>query len=229
MDDPETGAGQRTLGVIDSTLTQLALGAILLAPTVAVVLARPKLLTRQIDEIGDHGRQGAVLAPGPLFAMGFLAALIALSFLPSDGALVSLGENVFNATADGQFWQALLLLAPLFLVGVLIGLCLYLVALTWGLKRRSLQSCIRAGLYGLFGLACIVLVAEPVSLLIGPGGSNQVYEPGVVGLIGAWTAYFHARALSAPEDGLLRRFGSALTAAAIFSGLAAAPYMLLSS
>ena len=102
MDD-EVGHGRRTLGVIDGALTQIAMAVVLLPVTIAAVLVRPNLLTVQIDEIQDVGFRGAILAPGPLFALGFFSLLIAASFMQADGAMIAIGESVFAATTEGQF------------------------------------------------------------------------------------------------------------------------------
>jgi hypothetical protein len=90
----------------------------------------------------------------------------------------------------------------------------FLSALIWRLKRRSLEASLRAGLYALFGAVCVVGVAEPLSLLIGPGGTNAVFEPAVGALVAGWMIYFHTRALTGPLDHAISRVGAALSAAA---------------
>ncbi|MDZ4692555.1 hypothetical protein [Terricaulis sp.] len=213
MDD-EVGHGRRTLGVIDGALTQIAMAVVLLPVTIAAVLVRPSLLTVQIDEIQDVGFRGAILAPGPLFALGFFSLLIAASFMQADGAMIAIGESVFAATTEGQFWMAASLVAPLFFAAIGLGLIFFLSAILWRLKRRSLEASLRAGLYALFGIVCIVILAEPISLLIGPGGTNAVFEPAVGALVAGWMLYFHARALTGPLDHAISRVGAALSTAA---------------
>lgn len=213
MDD-EVGHGRRTLGVIDGALTQIAMAVVLLPVTIAAVLVRPNLLTAQIDEIQDVGFRAAILAPGPLFALGFFSLLIAVSFMQADGAMIAMGESVFAATTEGQFWMAASLVAPLFFAAIGLGLIFFLSAVIWRLKRRSLEASLRAGLYALFGIVCIVILAEPLSLMIGPGGANAVFEPAVGALVAVWMIYFHARALTGPLDHAISRVGAALSAAA---------------
>lgn len=214
MDD-EIGHGRRTLGVVDGTLTQIAMGVVLLPITIAAVLMRPNLLTVQIDEIQDSGFRGALLAPGPLFAFGFLSLLISLSFLQTGGGMVTIGEGVFAATTEGEFWMAASLIAPLFFASIGLGLVFFISAVVWRLKRRSLEASLRAGLYALFGGVCVVGLAEPLSLLIGPGGTNVVFEPAVAALLAGWMVYFHTRALTGPLDHTIARVGAALSTAAI--------------
>ena len=212
--DNEVGHGRKTLGVIDGALTQFAVALVLLPITIAAVLARPNLLTAQIDEIQDMGFRGGLLAPGPFFALGFLSLLISASFMPADGAMMAMGESVFAATTEGQFWMVASLVAPLFFVAIGLGLIFFLSAVIWRLKRRSLEASLRAGLYSLFGIVCVISVVEPVSIHIGPGGTNAVFEPAVGALVASWIIYFHARALSGPLDHVVSRVGAALLTAA---------------
>jgi hypothetical protein len=212
--DNEVGHGRKTLGVIDGALTQFAIAVVLLPLTIAAVLVRPNLLTAQIDEIQDMGFRGGLLAPGPLFALGFLSLLISASFMKADGAIIAMGESVFAATTEGQFWMAASLVAPLFFAAIGLGLIFFLSAVIWRLKRRSLEASLRAGFYSLFGIVCVVMVAEPLSLRIGPEGTTAVFEPAVGALVAGWIAYFHANALSGPLDRTVSRVGAALSAAA---------------
>ena len=103
MPDDSLNNGRRTLGVIDGTLTQLSLGVIGLAPTLACVLVRPDLLRAQIYEVQEQGRRGVLLAPGPFFAIGLFAGLITASLAASraDGALIAMGADVARDMPDG--------------------------------------------------------------------------------------------------------------------------------
>jgi len=56
------------------------MAALFPVPTIATILIRPNRLTAQIDDTQDEGHRGAVLAPGPMFAFGFLAILVFASF-----------------------------------------------------------------------------------------------------------------------------------------------------
>lgn len=224
--EDETGQGRRTLGVIDGTLTQVALAALLLAPTIATILIRPNLLKAQIDNIQDEGHRGVVLAPGPLFAFGFLSILVFASFSQADGAMIALGENVFAATTEGQLWRAAALIAPLFFAAICLGLVFFISAVIWRLRRRTLQSSVRAGLYALFGLVCVVIAGEPISTLVGPGGENGVFEPAVAILVAIWMAFFHVRTLSEPLDNIAVRVGAALTATGVSVSVLLASYLI---
>lgn len=225
MVDNEPGGGRRFLGIIDGTLTQAALAVVLLPTTMAAVLFRPRLLAAQIDEIQDDGRRGWVLAPGPFFALGFVSVLIAASFQRADGWMISLGESVTAATTAGEFWRAAMLVAPLFLVALCLGLTFLISALIWRLERRSLMTSLRAGLYALFGVACVVILGEALSGLVGDLGANHVFEPGVAVFVLFWVAFFHLQALSAPPDRIIARIGAALTAAAFCAGAVSLSYI----
>ncbi|NWG72226.1 MAG: hypothetical protein HXY23_11540 [Parvularculaceae bacterium] len=218
MIDDEPGGGRRFLGVIDGTLTQAALAVVLVPSTMVAVLFRPKLLALQLDDIQDDGRRGLVLAPGPFFALGFVSFLILASFQKADGWMISLGERVTEATSAGEFWTTVLLVAPLFLVALGLGLIFLIAANIWRLERRSLMTSLRAGLYALFGVACVLIFGEALSGLVGDMRANGSFEPAVAGLVLLWVAYFHLEALSARPDPLIARLGAALTAAAICAG-----------
>lgn len=215
MLDDEFGHGRRTLGVIDGTLTQIALAIVLLMPTIITILTRPRQLTKQIDDLPGTGHMGAVLAPGPFFTLGFLSILIVASFQQSNGVMISLGADVRAATREGEFWRVASLVAPVFFAAIFLGLIFFASAFVWRLKRRSLTASLRAGLYALFGVASLVIVGEPLSILVGGrGGSNGVFEPVVAALVSGWIAFFHVRALTAPPEPIIARAGAALTTAA---------------
>ncbi len=176
---------------------------------------RPNLLAAQIDDIQDEGHRGVVLAPGPLFAFGFLSILVFASFSQADGAMIALGENVLAATTEGQLWRAVALIAPLFFAAICLGLVFLVSAVIWRLQRRTLQSSVRAGLYALFGVVCVVIAGEPISTLVGSGGENGVFEPAMATLVAIWMAFFHVRALSGPLDHIVARVGAAVTATGV--------------
>jgi len=134
--------------------------------------------------------------------------------MQADGAMIAMGESVLAATTEGQFWMAASLVAPLFFAAIGLGLIFFLSAVIWRLKRRSLEASLRAGLYSLFGIVCVIIVAEPLSLGTGPGGTNAVFEPAVGALVACWMIYFHARALSGPLDHAVSRVGAAVSTAA---------------
>ena len=217
---------RRTMGVIDGSLTQLALAIVLLPITVAAVLFRPDLLRSQLDHIQDAGHRGALLSPGPFFASGFMVLLIGAAFAPADGLLIAIGRDVRDATTEGHVWAAALRLAPLFLMAILLGLVFFTSAHACRLRRRSLQASLRAGIYAVFGMVCVVIVGEPLSVLIGPGGDNMVYEPALVALVGLWMSYFFAGTVGGPADGLMKRVGAALLSASICAIALAGSYAL---
>jgi hypothetical protein len=213
MPDDSLNNGRRTLGVIDGTLTQLSLGLIGLAPTLASVLFRPDLVRPQIAAVQDEGRQGVLLAPGPFFVIGLFVALISASLAAfrADGALIAMGTGVASAAGEGQMWQAVSVAAPLFLAALVLGLLFAAAAYVWRLRDRSLTSALRAAQYGLFGALVVLSVAEPTSNLVGSGGENSVFEPAVCAAVSVWTAFFHDRLIAAPGSAPWRRAGAAVT------------------
>lgn len=209
------------LGVIDGALTQLSIGLLLIVPTLLAVVFNPRLLTAQLDAIEHEGRRGWLLAPGPFIILGLLAGLILFSLAApqSSGAVVVMGEGVREAAGEGQFWRAASIALPLLLTALAMAVILFISAQIWRLTRRGLTSSIRAAQYGLFGLLVVISAAEPASVLVGPGGGNQVFEPLVLAAIGIWIVFFHLRMLSGPGEPVWRRVGAALSAASAVAGL----------
>ncbi|MEQ8435009.1 MAG: hypothetical protein RIA71_12280 [Oceanicaulis sp.] len=220
--------GKRTLNVIDGALTQVSLALVCLAPTLGAVLFRPALLRPQIRDVQDQGRSGLLLAPGPFFVIGLFCGLVAVSLLSpaSEGALITMGEDVRRAAGEGQFWRAASIGLPIFLASLALGLAFYVSARLWRLAERSLQGCLRGAQYGLFGFIAIVVVAEPLSNLVGPGGDNYVYEPVVWAATGLWATAFHIALMGGSGDRLWARLGAGVTVGACAAGLCALPYLV---
>jgi hypothetical protein len=194
MDDGEGAAqGRRTLGVLDGTLTQLAMASVALLPTALAVIFWPRVLAPMVGEIEPDGRRGAFLAPGAFFVVGSLTALIiaAIFLQGSGGALVRIGTGVSDAALEGQVWKVASQIFPLFIGSVVLGLVSYLCAKLAGVTGWPLLAGIRSGFYALFGLGAALVVCEPLSNLIGDGGPNSVFEPGVALGSGIYTAYFY--------------------------------------
>jgi hypothetical protein len=220
--------GKRTLGVIDGALTQVSLALVCLAPTLGAVLVWPALLRPQIRDIQDQGRSGLLLAPGPFLVIGLFCGLIAASLLTpqSNGALTAMGDDVRSAAGEGQFWRAASVVLPVFLASIALGLAFYGAARVWRLAERSLQGCLRGAQYGLFGFIATVVVAEPLSNLVGPGGDNFVYEPVVWAATGLWVTAFHVALMGGADDRLWARLGAGVTVGACAAGLCALPYLV---
>ena len=212
---------RRTLAVMDGVLTQVSMALVCLVPTQLAVLFRPGLLRDQLETAADDGRKGVLLAPGPFFVIGLFAALVGITFVTRDaeGAMISMGEDVASAAGAGEFWRVASIALPLFLGALVLGILFFAVAQAWRLDTRSLVASLRAAQYSLPGLLTIVFMTEPASILIGPGGSNGVYEPVLFGAVGLWTGWFHFRLLSAASDAVWTRLGAAASVALVLPAL----------
>jgi hypothetical protein len=114
----------------------------------------------------------------------------------------------------------------LFFAAICLGLVFFISAVIWRLQRRTLQSSVRAGLYALFGVVCVVIASEPISTLVGPGGENGVFEPAMAILVAIWMVFFHVRVLSGPMDNIVVRVGAALTATGVSVIVLLASYLI---
>lgn len=226
MADDIAANGRRTLGVIDGALTQISLALILLIPTMLVALVRPGLLKPQIDQIQDEGHKGWLLAPGPFVVIGLFAGLVLISIAAPDssGAMITMGEGVREAAGEGQLWRTASIMLPMMLVALYIAAVFFASGQIWRLKRRGLTPAVRAAQYGLLGFLVVLTLAEPASLLVGPGGDNHVFAPAVIALVGVWTGFFQVQIMSGADDVAWRRAGAALTAAAAVSAIAFIAY-----
>jgi hypothetical protein len=216
------GQGRRTLGVIDGTLTQLALASVALLPTALAVVLWPRVLAPMVAEIEPEGRRGIFLAPGSFFVIGTLTTLIiaAIFLQESGGALVRMGTGVSSAASEGQVWKVASLIFPLFAGSVVLGFSSYLLGRLTGVAGWPLTAAVRSGFYALFGLGAALIALEPLSNLFGDGGPNHVFEPAVVAGGGLYASYFYLH--------IMTRGGARRNLAALLVGVAAAALVWIS-
>lgn len=185
--------GRRTLGVIDGTLTQLALAALMLLPTALACLFWPRALAPMVPAIEQNGRRGVFLAPGTFFLIGTLAIVLASAIFLKDagGAVVDIGTQVGEAASEGRVWQIAATILPFFLAANLIGIISVLAGRIVRMPQWTLEAGVRSGFYAFLTLGIALGLAEPFSRLFGDGGVNDVVEPVAASVGGLAMVWFY--------------------------------------
>lgn len=184
--------------MIDGTVTQLALAALMLLPTVLACVFWPRVLAPMIRAIEPDGRRGMFLAPGTFFLISVLTSLLLAAVLLADsgGVMAKVGTDVSEAATEGQVWQVATMLLPLFLGATSLGLFAFVAGLLTRVPEWTVVAAVRSGFYALFALGVGVTFAEPLSSLVGDGGTNGVHEPTVTVVGALMMTWFFASLLS---------------------------------
>lgn len=189
---------RQTLGVIDGTATQLALGGLMLIPTALSAIFWPRALEPMLDNIQPQGRRGLFLAPGTFFLIIVLTMTILAASLDanSGGALAAIGRDVRGAVSEGDIWRIGALILPLFFGATMIGVFATGAGKLAGIERWTLTAGVRSGFYGLFGIGFFVAFSEPLTRGFGDPGNNGVVEPAVATVACLASTWFYGSLLS---------------------------------
>lgn len=200
LDDasPPDEGNRQTLGVIDGTATQLALGGLMLIPTALSCIFWPRALEPMLDTIEPQGRRGLFLAPGAFFLIIVLTMTILAASLDanSGGALAAIGRDVRGAVSEGDVWRIAALILPLFFGATMIGVLATGAGKLAGIDRWTLTAGVRSGFYGLFGIGFFVAFSEPFTRGLGDPGNNGVVEPAVATVACLASTWFYGSLLS---------------------------------
>lgn len=170
------------IGGLDRLVTNFALSAIAVIPTLWACIATPWRLRALVDGDEPDGRIGMLLAPGAFFPLSIMVTLIVASLLATpetlsdNGAFIGpgLAISVQSAASEGNVWKIIATVMPLYGIAIIFGL-LGMVLKPWIHKDWTLRVSLRAAFYVTGALiSWLILVAAFIDLVWLSTGKDEI-------------------------------------------------------
>jgi len=155
MSEPSLNLDKPNLiGGLDRLVTNFAISAIAVFPTLFFCIVKPWKLRPLLDRDDPDGRMGMLLAPGaffPLVLMVFfvIAAILATpETINTNGSYIGpdLAVAVQSAASEGDVWKIIATIMPIYGMTVFFGL-LAMTLKPWAGQDWTLRVSLRASLY----------------------------------------------------------------------------------
>jgi hypothetical protein len=187
MIEPELDTNQKNIiGAIDKFAENIALAALSVFPTFYNLIVKPWHLAPLLINQEPDGRKGMLLGPGVFFIFAIALVMIGAGLFVTPEILKSNGgflgpayaNRVSKAAADGEIWQVLSMMGPIYILAILFGTIArtfkHFIGPWW-----TLQTSIRAGFY-VMGYSVVWIIAssmiiDPIGLIFGPDISRLLY------------------------------------------------------
>jgi len=168
------------IGGLDKLVTNFAISAIAVIPTVLTCIVMPWRLTPLLDTEDPDGRIGMLLAPGAFFPLSLMVSFLLAGLLSTpetvstNGAFIgpALALSVLSAASEGDIWKIIATIMPIYGVAVilgLVGMCLK----PWAGQSWTLRVSLRAAFYIIATLISWMILTGAVIDLIRLSTNNH--------------------------------------------------------
>lgn len=196
------------VGSIDRIVTNVGLAILASIPTMGAAIATPWVITPLIAKEDPDGREGQYLSPGVYFLMSLTVVMLIIALLVPEGADQSntafigptLALSVLDAVSAGDVWKTLSVIAPVYLMALLVG------ALSFGFRPIagawwSIRVSLRASFYIVATLVNFIAISTlAIDTLYAATGSRELlrtfyaFNTLPISLLSMWMAFwFHRR------------------------------------
>ena len=155
------------IGGLDRLVTNVALSAIAVFPTLGALLVTPWRVAPLIDKDIAVGRSGLLLSPGAFFPLSLIVALLAAAVvttpetLESNGAFLGpgLAMAVTDAAANGEIWRIIAIVLPIFGFAIGFGVAGRLLTPLAG-PGWTLRTSLRAAFYATAAVIAWIIISS---------------------------------------------------------------------
>lgn len=160
---------KNAIGGLDRLVTNIAMAAIAVFPTLGAGLATPWRLVPLLTSDEPDGHRGMLLSPGAFLPLGLTVVLLVAALFTSSETEASnqavigptLALSVANAAGEGDIWRTVSLIAPIYASAVAIALFAQVlrpfIGTWWGLRTS-----IRAAFYQVGITICWILLTSVI-------------------------------------------------------------------
>ncbi|MCR9269869.1 MAG: hypothetical protein NXH72_07790 [Hyphomonadaceae bacterium] len=158
---------KNAVGGLDRLVTNVALAAIAVFPTLAIALIKPWKLVPLIQGDEPDGHKNMILSPGAFLPLGLtvvllLAAAVTTSeTVASNGGAIgpALAVSVATAAGEGDIWKTISLIAPIYAIAIVIALSSQILRPLIG-DWWTMRIAVRAAFYQVGVTICWILLSS---------------------------------------------------------------------
>lgn len=173
---------KNAVGGIDRLVTNVALAAVAVFPTLMTAVATPWKLVPQLGSDEPDGKRGILLSPGAFLALGTTVVLLCAAAIATSETVASntgaigpgLALAVANAASEGNVPKTISLIAPIYILAISIGVLAQLLRRCVG-AWWTLRISMRAAFYQIGVTVCwIILSSAAIDAIRVSTGSNEI-------------------------------------------------------
>lgn len=158
---------KNAIGGLDRLVTNVALAAIAVFPTLGAAIFSPWKLTPLLSSDEPDGHKSMLLSPGAFLPLGLtvvllLAASVSTSeTVASNGGAIGpgLAVAVASAAGEGDLWRTVSLIAPIYALAIAIAVISQLVR-RWAGTWWTLRTALRASFYQVGVTVCWIVLSS---------------------------------------------------------------------
>lgn len=158
---------KNAIGGLDRLVTNVALAVIAVFPTLGAALVMPWKLTPLLSSDEPDGRKSMLLSPGAFLPLSltvillFAAAITTSETVASNGGAIGprLAVDVAQAAGEGDLWRTVSLIAPIYILAIVIALLSQLLR-RWIGSWWTLRTALRGAFYQVAVTVCWIIVSS---------------------------------------------------------------------
>lgn len=173
---------KNAVGALDRLVTNVAMAAVAVVPTLGAAIATPWKLVNQINGDFPHGKQGMFLSPGAFLPLAMTVVLLFAALVTTPETVANNGGEigprlavaVAEAAGAGDLWRTVSLIAPIYALAIAVGVVGQVLRPFTG-DWWTLRASLRAAFYQIGAAVCWIILSSAAIDAI----RLSVLEPGL--------------------------------------------------